>query len=54
MDPNIEMVQELSNCTHCNNSLCWSEAGYQDYLYFTKVIVEFLIDLIYCKLTLNP
>ena len=41
MDPNIEMVQELSNCTHCNNSLCWSEAGYQDYLYFTKVIVEF-------------
>ena len=25
------------NCTQCNNSLCWSDDSYQEYLYYTQV-----------------
>ena len=28
----------MENCSEeCNNSLCWSDEHYQEYLYYTKV-----------------
>ena len=25
------------NCSQCNNSLCWPDENYEDYLYYTQV-----------------
>jgi len=35
MDQNNISLEE--NCSLCNNSLCWSEEQYQEYLYYTQV-----------------
>ena len=31
-------MEEMENCSKdCNNSLCWPDEPYQEYLYFTQV-----------------
>ena len=30
-------VDEYEDCSACNNSLCWSEEDFQQYLYYTQV-----------------
>ena len=42
MDSNFNnssfLVDEYENCSACNNSLCWSDEDFQQYLYYTQVI----------------